>query len=99
MGMVVVAALAASADWTPHRDDHRDRPAGQFAHQHWQPVELVLGPTVFDRDVLAFGITALLQPCSKPAQSLGGYIGRLRVYEADHRHRRLLPTRRARPRS
>ena len=83
----------------PDRDDHRDRPAGQFARQHWQPVELVLGPTVLDRDVLAFGITALLQPWLKPAQASAVTSGDCGCDEADHRHRRLLRARRERPSS
>jgi hypothetical protein len=69
-----------------HREDHGDWPAGKFARQYWQTVELVLGPTVFDHDVLAFDITAFLQTCSKPTQPLSGSIGRQRMHEADHRH-------------
>ena len=54
MGIVVVAALAASAGTvTSGRDDHGDLSANQFGRQRRQSIELVLGPAVFDRHVLA----------------------------------------------
>jgi hypothetical protein len=37
-------------------DKHGDLPASQFRRQRWQAIVFTLGPTVFDRDVLAFDI-------------------------------------------
>ena len=51
IGVVAVAALAASAV-PPRRGDHRDPPADQIGRQRRQPIKLIFGPAVFDRDVL-----------------------------------------------
>jgi hypothetical protein len=40
-----------------------------------QPVELVLGPAVFDRDVLAFDIAGVLQALAKCAHAVGTSVG------------------------
>ena len=100
MGIVVVAALAASADrGTSGRDDHGDLPANQFGRQRRQPIELILGPAVFDRHVLALDIAGLLQALAKCAQTVRVIAsGDRGVEEPDHRHRRLLRARRERPR-
>ena len=50
------------------RDDHSDLPANQFGRQWRQPIVLTFGPPVFDRHVLAFDITSLLQALAKRAQ-------------------------------
>ena len=47
------------------RDDHGDLPANQIGRQRRQPVDLILGPAVFDRDVLAFDIAGVLQALAK----------------------------------
>src|SRR5262249_57047482 len=47
------------------RDDDRDPLANQIGCKLWKPVELVLGPTVFDRDVLPLDIACLLQALAK----------------------------------
>ena len=80
------------------RDDDRDLPANKIGRQPRQPVELVLGPAVFDRDVLAFDIPCVLQALAKSAQAIRETLGRYRAEETDHRHRRLLRPRRERPR-
>ena len=61
MGIVVVAALAASAERASGRGDHGDLPANQFGRQRRQPIDLTLRPAVFDRDVLALDIAGVLQ--------------------------------------
>ena len=71
MGIVVVAALAANADGvTSGRDDHGDLSANQFGRQRRQPIELILGPAVFDRHVLALDIAGLLQALAECAQTV-----------------------------
>ena len=52
-GIVVVAALATSATSSPGRRDHGDSTANQIGRQSREPVDLILGEAVDDRDVLA----------------------------------------------
>ena len=61
MGIVAVAALAASAaDGASASDDHGDPSANQIGRQLRQSIELILGPAVFDRHVLALDIAGFL---------------------------------------
>ena len=97
MGIVVVAALAANADSeTSGRDDHGDAAANQFGRQRRQPIDLIVGPAVFDRHVLALDIAASLEALAKYAQTVRS-VRRCGVEEPDHRHRRLLRVRGVRP--
>src|SRR5262249_252809 len=57
----------------------------------------VFGPAVFDRDVLALDITALLQSLAECAHRPGEPLKRLEVQKPDHRHGRLLRPRGDRP--
>ena len=70
MGIVVVAALAANAAAGLPADDHGDLPANQIGRQLRQPIELILGPAVFDRHVLALDIAGLLQALAECAQTV-----------------------------
>jgi hypothetical protein len=56
-------------------------------------------PARFYDDVLTFGVTHLLEPLAEVSKHGTKAIGRLPVYEANHRHRALLTARRERPRS
>ena len=81
------------------RDDHGDLSANQFGRQRRQPIELIVGPAVFDRHVLALDIAALLQGLAKYAQIVRvRRVRRCGAEEPDHRHRRLLRARCERPR-
>ena len=68
MGIVVVAALAASAARSRGRGDHGDLATNQVGRQRRQPIVLNLGPTVDDRDVLALDVASLLQTPAECAQ-------------------------------
>ena len=70
MGIVVVAALAANAGASAGRGDHGDLPANQIGRQRRQSIELILGPAVYDRHVLALDIAGLLQALAKCAQTV-----------------------------
>jgi hypothetical protein len=59
---------------------------------------LILGPTIFDRDVLALDIAVILQALAKRRQYKVRERARLAVEEPDYRHRRLLRPRRKRAR-
>src|SRR6516165_2816753 len=63
-----------------------------------QPIELSLGPAVFDRQILALDITGLLQALAKAPQAPRRPVRRLGIEMADHWHCRLLRTRHERPR-
>jgi hypothetical protein len=72
------------------RGDHGDLSAKQFGGQLRQPVNLIFGPAVFDRHVLAFNIGGVFEALAKSAKTLRECVGRPAVEESDHRHRRLL---------
>src|SRR5262249_48646791 len=78
-------------------DDHSDPSAGQVGRQRRQSIELILGPAVFDRDVLAFDIARFLEALPKPPHEVCGSISRSGVEKPDPRHCRLLRARRGRP--
>ena len=42
-------------------DDHSHLPTNQITCQSRQPISLIVGPAVFDHDVLAFGVACFLQ--------------------------------------
>src|SRR5262245_51493786 len=79
------------------RGDHRDPSANQFGRQCRQPIELILGPAVFDRHVLALDIAGVFEPLAKSAQTIHQRVRRPAVEHPDHRHCGLLRTRRERP--
>src|SRR5262245_26490683 len=81
------------------RSDHRHLTAYQIGCEVGQSVGLVLRPSILDHDILALdvaGFTNALTECGQLACTIGR---RPRAAEeSDHRHRRLLRTRRPRPR-
>src|SRR6516162_6495154 len=98
MGIVVVAALAASPELVLSARDHGDLSTNQFGRQLRQSIELILGPAVFDCHVLALDIAGILQALAKSAQTLGESVTRCGTEPSNHWHRRLLRARRERPR-
>src|SRR5215469_5958837 len=67
----------------------------------WRPslFELAFGPRTFDCDVSALDVAGLLQTIAERGHIKCIAAGRRAVKEPDHWHRRLLRTRRERPRS
>src|SRR5262249_7496110 len=63
-----------------------------------QPIDLIIGPTVFDGYVLALNTAGFLQPLAESAQQTVHPVKRSGVEESDHRQRRLLRPCRERPR-
>ena len=57
IGMVVVAAFAASAAGVDGRSNHSHLTLNQVRRHRGQPINLLLRPAVFDRHVLALDIT------------------------------------------
>src|SRR5262249_22480769 len=76
---------------------HSDHPANQIGRQRRQPVNLIVGPAVFDRDVLALDISGVFKSLAESAQPVRKPIRRLAIEEPNHRHRRLLRPHRQRP--
>src|SRR5262249_42556172 len=78
--------------------------AGQYgynrigARQLGKPVEAILRPAIFDRDVLALGIAGVFQALAKCAQRVLVRARRSAIEQPDHWHRGLLRARRERPR-
>ena len=76
-------------------DDHGDPPANQFGRQLGQSIDLIIGPPVFDRDVLTLDIAGILQALTKCAQhEIRERASRLTVEVTNHGHCRLLVARR-----
>src|SRR5262249_15814814 len=69
----------------------------QLRRQHRQPIVLPFRPAVFDCDVLALDIACLAQTLAKRAHEVSGMVKRCAIEKPDHRHRRLLRTRREGP--
>src|SRR5262245_38734451 len=83
---------------TSERGDHCNLPANQVGRQRRQSIDLIFAPAVYDRDVLALDIAAILEATVKSAKTVRVRVRRLAVEKPDHRHRRLLRARRDRPR-
>src|SRR5262249_47589297 len=66
-------------------DDNGGLSANQFGRQRRQPVHLILGPAVFYRHILAFGIAGVPDALAKSAQPAVVPVGRLAVQDADQR--------------
>src|SRR5262249_32327252 len=79
-------------------NDHGYLTANQFGGQRWQQIVFTMCPSVFDREVLPLDVTAVTQALVKSGKKLGCQFERCKVEKPDHRHRRLLPARRERPR-
>ena len=75
IGTVVVAAFAASAEEVA--DNHSHRPVNQIGHQCRQPIELIVGPAVFNRDILALYEAHFLQALAERGHEVR------RVWRAD----------------
>ena len=97
MGIVAVAALAASAA-ASQRNDHRDPTANQFGRDRRQSIILAFRPAVFDRHVLALDITGFFQTLRNARRRSRDRPRRYPAEESNHRHRRLLRARAERPR-
>src|SRR5262249_4568908 len=83
---------------TSERGDHCNLPANQVGRQRRQSIDLIFAPAVYDRDVLALDIPAILEATVKSAKTVRVRVRRLAVEKPDHRHRLLLRPRRERPR-
>src|SRR5262249_26681870 len=59
------------------RDDHGDLPTNQFGCLHRNFIKLILGPSVFNRYVLALDIAGLLQALTKSAPTVHAHVGDL----------------------
>src|SRR5262249_54775939 len=89
IGMVPVAALAASAAGGPNA---RITATGSASGQSRQPVEATIGRAIFDRNVTTFDIASLLQALPNGAEH--SIIELSAGKQADQRHAGLLRPRR-----
>src|SRR5262245_14210054 len=79
-------------------DDHGHLPARQIRRECRQPIELVLRPAKFDRDVVAVDEPGFLQAVAECRYPVNGIGSRGGIKETDHRHCRLLRAHREWPR-
>ena len=79
------------------RDNDCDLSAHQIGRHGRQPIELVVGPTVFDRNIRAFRKAGVLQALVKGLQAFGKAGRRYGAEETDYRHCWLLRPRCKRP--
>ena len=79
----------------PARDDRSDRSASQFGCKLRNSIKSILGSSGIGSIAALSPSTGVLQALTKSAQTLRQRIGRSRVKEPDHRHRRLLRPRAA----
>src|SRR6266508_3347087 len=68
--------------------NHSDMPANQIDRKLRQSIELTLSPAKFERNVLAFDVSGLLEALAKSAQIFREGFERCGVRYGDHRHRR-----------
>src|SRR5262249_11425378 len=83
---------------TARRGNHSNLAPNQFTRQWRQLIKLILGPAVFDCDILALTKAAVLKPLTKCAEQMRVRGGRCTVKKSDPRLRRLLRARPKRPR-
>src|SRR5262245_6558784 len=77
MGIVAVAAFAANAEAVPtNRGDHGDLSAHQVSCQCRQPFNLILGPAILDRNILALDIARFIKALAKSRQNVFETFGR-----------------------
>jgi hypothetical protein len=70
--------------------NHGDAPANQIGRKLWQSIDLTVSPAVFERNILAFDVSGLLEALPKSAQIIREGLKRCRVQKSNHRHRPLL---------
>src|SRR6516164_10667446 len=81
------------------RRDHSHMAADQVSDQRCHTIILALQPVVLDYYVLAFDVAGLAQPPTERGRRARPAFRRSTVNKADHGQRRLLRSRRERPRS
>src|ERR1700757_3426759 len=72
-----------------HRGNHGNLTPNQLTSECRQLIKLILGPAVFDCDVLALNQAAVLEALTKCAEQMRVRGGRCAVEEPDHGHRLL----------
>src|SRR5262249_28348433 len=78
--------------------DHGHTTTDQISGHLWQPINLVVSKTKFDRDVAAFDVAGFAQTLTKFGDDLCLRLKRPKVKISYYRHPRLLRPRRQRPR-
>src|SRR5215475_3463461 len=80
------------------RDNHAQRTANEIGRKLRQSIVSAFRPAVFERHVLTVDVTGLSESLPERGHIVGPFGGGGGVEKPDHRHRRLLRTRRKRPR-
>jgi len=64
-------------------DDDRDLAANELRSEAWEPIDIALGPAVFDAQILAFAVALLLQTRAEGGGEVRVLIARKAAEEAD----------------
>jgi hypothetical protein len=80
--MVVVRRLRGLCRRRRHGEDYIDPSLHQLGGQGGQPVDLILGPAIDDREILALDIARPLKALAKRAQTVHDRVGRPGVEDA-----------------
>jgi hypothetical protein len=80
-----------------HPPGRVDPLAHKVGRETGQPVELVVGVPLLNRDVAAFEKSFIAQPLAQDRDKMRDRCGRRAAQKPDYRHRRLLSVRRQRP--
>ena len=98
IGIVEVAALAASAAGSAIAAINGGLAGNQLGRQRRQSFVLIFRPPAFDRDILPLDVTGLSQPLAERGDELSVSSRRSAAEESDYRHPPLLRARGERPR-
>ena len=98
MGVVAVAAFAATCSRGSQRGDHSHLALNQIGCHGWQSIVLTFSPTLLGSDVLPLDKSNLVQALEERGYERGPLPSCYATKQPDHRHRRLLSSRRERPR-
>src|SRR5262249_22583015 len=74
-------------------------PAHQIGGKAWQPIRLIVSPTLLDDDIASLDEPFLTQPFGEFRHEVRKRRGARTAKKTNHRHRRLLRPRRKRPRN
>ena len=97
IGIVEVAALAASAAGSAIAAINGGLAGNQLGRQRRQSFVLIFRPPAFDRDILPLDVTGLSQPLAERGDELSVSSRRSAAEESDYRHPPLLRARGERP--
>ncbi|MGA8696682.1 MAG: hypothetical protein WB689_23165 [Xanthobacteraceae bacterium] len=93
--MDLVSVFAARPEGKPPPDNQGNLSPHQFRRQRLEPIDLIIGPAVFDGHVFALNETGFFQSLMECTQAIS--VSGCRVKKSDNQHRWPLRARGERP--